>query len=175
MRLYAFRKLLGNSGRVAAWRRLGVVIDEPVRVGPRVQIPRRHHNLSIGSGSVLDGRLSIRCWEPVTIGRNVIFNDDVCLVTGGHDPDSPNFGGKNGPISIGDYAWLPMRITVLPGVSIGYAGVIGTGSVVTRDVPDYGIAAGNPARVVRERARVDFIYIPALGWDAPEGNNSATA
>ena len=50
------------------------------------------------------------------------------------------------------------HIRVLPGGRIGRCAVIGTGSVVTSDVPEYGVAAGNPATVVKERARVDYVY-----------------
>ena len=48
-----------------------------------------------------------------------------------------------------------------PGVRIGDYAVIGTGSVVTGDIPDYAVAAGNPARVIKERAQVDYRYVPA--------------
>ena len=114
----------------------------------------------------MDGRLDIHAWAPIEIGRSVIFNDEVVLMGASHKPDSPQFGGQREPIKIGDYAWLPMRIIVLPGVTIGHAAVIGSGAVVTKDVPDYGIAVGNPAKVVKERARLDFSYVPATGeWD----------
>ena len=61
---------------------------------------------------------------------------------------------------IGDYVWLPQRIILLPGVQIGDAAVVGTGSVVTRDVPPYAVVAGNPARIIRERAHLPFRYVP---------------
>ena len=50
------------------------------------------------------------------------------------------------PITIGDYCWLGANVTVLPGVTIGNRCIIGAGSVVTKDVPDDSIYAGNPAR-----------------------------
>jgi serine acetyltransferase len=46
-------------------------------------------------------------------------------------------------------------------VTIGNYAVVGTGSVVSRDVPDYAVVAGNPARVIKERARVPYEYVPA--------------
>jgi len=57
------------------------------------------------------------------------------------------------PIRIGDRVWIGMRVIVLPGVSLGDGCVIGAGSVVTRDVPAWSLAAGNPARVVRSLPR----------------------
>lgn len=161
MNQYVFRRMIGAHGRVSAWKKLGADIGDPVKIGARVVIPQRPENVSIGTGTRLTGSIRIISWNPVTIGRNVIFNDDIWLIAGGHDPDSPTFAGKGAPISIGDYAWLPMRITVLPGVKIGYAAVIGSGSVVVSDVPDRGIAVGNPAKVVRYRADVEFVYQPA--------------
>jgi acetyltransferase-like isoleucine patch superfamily enzyme len=163
MDLYAFRRLLGPRGLLIAWRELGVRIEDPVRIGAGLAIPQKPNNVSIGAGSKLTGRMTIVAWKPVTIGRNVIFNDEVLLLAGGHDPDSAHFGAGGAPITIGDYAWLPVRVTVLPGVTIGEGAVIGSGAVVAKDVPPYGVAVGNPAEVVRERARVKFSYNPALG------------
>lgn len=55
------------------------------------------------------------------------------------------------PIIIEDDVWLGARVIILPGVRVGTGSVIGAGSVVTRDVVPYSIAAGNPARVIRSR------------------------
>lgn len=55
---------------------------------------------------------------------------------------------KYAPIAVGDDTWIGANATLLPGVTIGKCCLIGAGSVVTRDVPDYAIAAGIPARVI---------------------------
>ena len=52
-------------------------------------------------------------------------------------------------MEIGDYAWIGAGATVLPGVRVGRHAVIGAASVVTKDVPDYAVAVGNPARVIK--------------------------
>lgn len=57
---------------------------------------------------------------------------------------------RSAPIKIGDKAWLGMGVTVLKGVTIGEGAVIGARSVVSRDIPPYCVAVGNPARVVRD-------------------------
>lgn len=54
------------------------------------------------------------------------------------------------PISIGDDVWIGANVTILKGVSIGKGSVIGAGSVVSRSIPEYSIAAGNPAKVIRK-------------------------
>lgn len=54
------------------------------------------------------------------------------------------------PIRIGDNCWFGGNVTVIGGVTIGNGCVIGAGSVVTHDIPDHSLAAGNPCRVIRE-------------------------
>lgn len=54
------------------------------------------------------------------------------------------------PVSIGDGCWIGEKVCILPGVNIGKKCIIGAGSVVTKSIPDYSIAAGNPARVIKK-------------------------
>lgn len=156
----AFRRVLGAAGRRAAFVRLGADLAPDVALSYGVFI-RFPHNVSIGAGTRLSGRVRIEAWDKVTIGRCCMFNDDVLVLTAQHDIDSPDFDGDIQPVAIGDYVWLPQRIVVMPGVRIGDAAVVGTGSIVTRDVPAYAVVAGNPARVTRERARLSFSYVPS--------------
>jgi len=161
MTWYPFARVLGPDGRRTAWRMLGAQIADTAWIGPRVtmQVPRE---VSVGAGSKLGGRVRVEAYGKVTIGRNVLINDTDLFSTQ-HDIDDPGLRGERRTISIGDYAWLPHKIIVLPGVRIGSHAVIGSGSVVSRDVSDYGVAVGNPARVVKERARVKYTYVPAVG------------
>jgi len=154
------RRLLGQAGRRAAFVRLGADIapDVALSYGVAIRCPR---NVSIGAGTRLSGWVRIEAWDKVTIGRCCMFNDDVLVLTAQHDVNNPDFAADVRPVVIEDYVWLPQRIVVLPGVRVGEAAVVGTGSVVTRDVPAYAVVAGNPARVIRERARVPFRYVPA--------------
>ena len=55
------------------------------------------------------------------------------------------------PVVIKDFVWCGANVTILPGVTIGEGAVIGAGSVVTKDVPDYAVVAGNPAKVIKYR------------------------
>ncbi|MFR8012516.1 MAG: sugar O-acetyltransferase [Clostridia bacterium] len=94
----------------------------------------------------------------VTIGKNVMFAPNVSIYTAGHPvhPDSRNSGYEYGiPVTIGDNVWMGGNAVVLPGVHIGNNVVIGAGSVVTKDIPDNVIAAGNPCRVIREITEAD--------------------
>ncbi len=99
----------------------------------------------------------------VTIGDNCLFAPNVSLYTAGHPlhPVSRNSLYEFAkPINIGDNVWLGGGVTVLPGVTIGSNSVIGAGSVVTRDIPPWSLAAGNPCRVLRRITEADkpFFY-----------------
>ena len=143
MNLASARRLLGADGRRAAFVRLGAAIapDVELSYGVFIRCPR---NVSIGAGTRLSGRVRIEAWGKVAIGRCCMFNDDVLILTAQHDIDSVDFAPDVRPVAIGDHVWLPQRIVVLPGVQIGDAAIVGTGSVVARDVPPYAVVAGNP-------------------------------
>jgi acetyltransferase-like isoleucine patch superfamily enzyme len=81
-----------------------------------------------------------------------------------HDPQSPAFATTGGPVVIEDYAWVSCRTVILPNVRIGRGAVVAAGAVVTRDVPDYAIVGGVPAKVIGERSR-DLNY--ELSWYQP--------
>jgi len=104
-------------------------------------------NCVIGEFAMLDGR------SGVTIGNNVNIGGEVAIFTQEHDPDSPTFGIKGGPVAIDDYVYIGSRVVILPNVRIGYGAVVATGAVVTRDVAPYHIVGGVPARFIRERNR----------------------
>ena len=95
---------------------------------------------------------------PITIGDNVLLGPKIGLYTANHalDPRERADGAcRARPITIGDDVWLGGNVTVLPGVTIGSGTVIGGGSVVTRSIPPGVIAAGNPARVIRNVTEAD--------------------
>ena len=78
---------------------------------------------------------------------------NVAVYTAGHPihPDSRNSMYEYGiPVTIGDNVWIGGNTVICPGVTIGSNCVIGAGSVVTRDIPDWSVAAGNPCRVIRK-------------------------
>jgi maltose O-acetyltransferase len=89
---------------------------------------------------------------PVRIGSSVLFGPAVQIYAATHPLRAAKRrtgleAGK--PVEIGDETWIGGGAIICPGVRIGARTVIGAGSVVTRDIPDDGFAAGNPCRVVR--------------------------
>lgn len=83
------------------------------------------------------------------------FEDGVMLAPGvkittiNHDMDQRHSLYTYGKVTIRKNAWIGMNVTICPGVTIGKYAVVGAGSVVTHDIPDYGVAVGVPAKVIR--------------------------
>ena len=88
----------------------------------------------------------------VTIGDNCQLAPNVAIYTAGHPiyPVTRNSGYEYGiAVTIGDNVWIGGNSVICPGVTIASNTVIGAGSVVTRDIPAWSVAAGNPCRVIR--------------------------
>jgi galactoside O-acetyltransferase len=131
-----------------------------------------HH---IRARIVVGNRTYVAAQATIDCSREVIIGDDVLVAHGAilmdHDGHSSVFSErsqdvprmvagkpkdwsyvKRSPIHIGNKAWIGSRAIVTEGVHVGEGAIIGAGSVVTKDVPAWTIAAGNPARIIRELA-----------------------
>lgn len=89
----------------------------------------------------------------ISIGKNCFMGPDVHIYTVNHPMDHTerNAGVEYGePVKIGDNVWIGRKSIINPGVTIGNNGVIASGSVVTKNIPDSVLIGGNPARVIRE-------------------------
>lgn len=109
-------------------------------------------NIKLGENFFANYNCTILDCAEVVIGNNVMFAPNVSLFTAAHpiDPAKRNSGIEFAlPITIGNNVWIGGNTVVMPNVRIGDNVVIGAGSVVTRDIPDNSIAAGNPCRVLR--------------------------
>ncbi len=112
--------------------------------------------LEIGDNVGIAANAFISVRGSVKIGDNTIFGPDVKLFSENHifeDTETPIYlqGATRLGIEIGEDCWLGAGVTVLDGVKIGKGCVIAAGAVVTKDVPDYSIAAGAPAKVIKSR------------------------
>lgn len=118
-------------------------------------------NIFVGECFYANYNCTILDVAKVTIGDHVMFGPNVSLYTAGHPlhPESRKSGYEYGiGITIGNNVWLGGNVVVNPGVRIGDNTVIGSGSVVTRDIPDHVFAAGNPCRVIRKITEEDRNY-----------------
>lgn len=133
------RELLGEVGE-------GVVIRPTFRCDYGT-------NIAIGAGTFLNFDCVMLDVAPIRIGAACQLATRVQLLTPTHpiDPEPRRQGWEAAePIAIGDNVWLGSGAIVCPGVTIGENTVVGAGAVVTRDLPAGVVAAGVPARVLRE-------------------------
>ena len=112
--------------------------------------------IRIGGGTFLNLAVQVAAVELVEIGEHCMFANGCFVTDGNHrfdDPDKPvpwqGFTSK-GPTRIGDNVWCGANVVITSGVTIGERCVIGANSVVTTDLPPYSIAAGAPAKVLRQ-------------------------
>lgn len=108
-------------------------------------------NIRIGSNSTLNEGVFLGGLGGIFIGNNVHVSNNVILNSGYLDID--NFSQKkhkNKPIVIKDHAWLCAGAIINPGVTIGNCSVVGSGAVVTHNVPDKTVVAGVPARPIKK-------------------------
>ncbi len=107
-------------------------------------------NAHIGEYAVLEGPHGT-----ITIGKHVMMGKYCIIIAQNHKYAEEKFEGFEGKdVVIDDYAWLGHRVTILPGVRIGKYAIIGAGAVVSKNIPDYAVAVGNPAVVKKYRRQV---------------------
>ncbi len=85
----------------------------------------------------------------ITVGDNSQIGPGATLTTTSHDMDKDMVATFR-PIMIGEWSWIGANAIILAGITIGNHVVIGAGSVVTKDIPDYSVAVGSPAKVIKQ-------------------------
>lgn len=99
----------------------------------------------IGQDAFLDGR------GLLIIGSHVALASGVMIYTSEHDIDSEDFAATYGRVVIEDYVFIGPRAIILPGVRLGKGAVVAAGAVVTKDVAEFTIVGGVPARIIGDR------------------------
>jgi acetyltransferase-like isoleucine patch superfamily enzyme len=115
-----------------------------------------HRQTGFQCGSGIVGHFSIKIGNDVWTGHHVYITDQNHGYEDVTRPISQQSQPER-PVVIGDGSWLGHGAVVLPGVTIGKHVVIGANSVVTKDIPDFSVAVGSPAKVIRR-------YDESLGW-----------
>jgi maltose O-acetyltransferase len=106
----------------------------------------------IGEGAVLDGR------DILSFGNHVDVASEVMFYNGEHDINDENFKATFAPVVVEDYVFIGPRAIILPGVTIKKGAVVAAGAVVTKDVDEYQIVGGVPAKPISERKIKDLNY-----------------
>jgi acetyltransferase-like isoleucine patch superfamily enzyme len=159
-----------GHGSTIAWRRIRRAAGNALSVGENsivhadISFEESGGKIQIGNRTFI-GRSHLVCYRSLSIGDDVIMSWGITIVD--HDSHSVDWidrrndvrewsaGRKDwekiahAPVVVSNRAWIGFNVSVLKGVTIGEGAAIGACSVVTRDVPPYTLAAGNPARVIR--------------------------
>ena len=163
-----FRWRVIKQGGYAA-RSLVVTNQRYIQVGKKVRIKKGYRiecysrfagvelkpKIIFEDGVIIGNYLTVLGGATVRIGKDTIFAGNVSLISENHSSNPESIITyhaqplSTGEIVIGEGCWLGQNVCVLPNVTIGKKCIIATSSVVTRDVPDYSIAAGIPAKIIK--------------------------
>lgn len=150
-----FRRLIYRLGGVKIGK------GSTLHMGARFYNPHKikiGEDTIIGEGIVLDGR------DSLIIGSHVDIASEVMIYNSEHDINDPSFKAISAPVEIGDYVFIGPRAIILPGVKIGKGAVVGAGAVVTKDVSQFMIAAGVPAKEIKERSKDVSYRLGRAAW-----------
>lgn len=106
----------------------------------------------IGEGAVLDGRASL------VIGDHVDLASEVMIYNAEHDINSDDFRAITAPVAIEDYVFIGPRAIILPGVKVRRGAVVAAGAVVVKDVDEFSVVGGVPAKPISERKIKNLNY-----------------
>lgn len=156
--------VLGKNVRLSGW--LTVRTDE-----------EKKGEIKIGDYTLIGNRTVLQAWDSVKIGSYVMISPEVWIQDNNshstyaqdrlidmlgsrdfNDKGTDLTHAQSKPITIGDHVWIGRRAIILKGVNIGDRAIVAAGAVVTKDVPQDSIVAGNPAKVVKriEHNEVNF-------------------
>ena len=115
-------------------------------------------NISIGEDTIIGDHIFLDGRDKLVIGNHVDIASEVMIYNSEHDINSEDFHAEIAPVEIGDYVFIGPRAIILPGVKIGQGAVVAAGAVVTKDVLDFAIVGGVPAKIIGERKVKDLHY-----------------
>jgi putative colanic acid biosynthesis acetyltransferase WcaF len=170
------RLLPGSSFRRWLLTAFGAQLGTNVVIKPGVRV-KNPWLLWVGNDSWIGEDAWIDNIAPVHIGNDVCISQGAYLCTGNHNWSDPAFGLFIKPIRLDDGAWVGARAMVCPGVEIAYCGIAAAGSLITNNIPEYEVHAGNPARLVTMRrieSRAESAFrSPSTATMSSKGNAGA--
>lgn len=146
------------SGKIRSWlcRRIFKQCGVDVRI---------HSGIDFGTGVNLrlgdHSSINKKCWvsNDTVIGRDVMMGPEVVILSSSHNHENTTIPMRQQgapdrrPVVIGDDVWIGTRAIILRGVRVGDHSIVAAGAVVTKDVPDWSVVGGNPAKVIGSRLR----------------------
>ena len=106
--------------------------------------------LHLGKNSYLNTNTTLNCFHHIEIGSGCAISDNVCIFDSDSHILNGNKDAMSAPVIIEDNVWICKNVIILKGVRIGEGAVIAAGSVVSKSIPSRCLAAGNPAKIIKE-------------------------
>jgi maltose O-acetyltransferase len=150
-------------GRVFQWLRNALAKRLIANFGRSVRVNQKANfgsgrRIEVGDNCNLPGGLKVI--GDLKLGNDVMMGPDVVFISYNHEasdltlPMRAQGATESRPIQVGDDVWIGMRAMIMPGVTIGSHAIVAGGSVVTKDVPEWAIVGGNPAKIIKYRKDV---------------------
>lgn len=135
----------------------GTRVDSRTKIGrcTRINRPSEIGRCTIGAYCAIGGRLVVRSTDHYMGYANIQDWTQQKVLRS----KVPVAGRSKGEVIIGNAVWIGDSVIILPGVTVGNGAVIGAGSVVTKPIPPYAVAVGNPARVIKRRFSDDVVTL----------------
>ena len=141
--------------RIFLLKCFGAKVSYNVKIYPSCKISQPW-NLEIKKNSTIAWRTNIFCLGKISIGKKVTISQGSHICAGTHDFYKNDFKLIKKNITIEDNVWIAADAFIGPGVSIGHFAVIGARSVVTKNIDQNCVVAGNPAKILKKRNLTDF-------------------
>ena len=115
------------------------------------------YSLIIGENVYIGSNVQINAWESVIIDDDCLISDRVYISDANHNSSELNLPIKEQgdsfikAVFIGSGSWIGINVCILPGVNIGKGVIVGANSVVSKDIPDYAVVGGVPAKIIKFR------------------------
>lgn len=151
--LFRFSPKPFHGWRSFLLRIFGAKVGSGVHVYPGVKI-WAPWNLKLDDECGIANGVILYSQDKITIGQKVVISQGAHLCAGTHDYNQPGFPLVTMPIVIENYAWIAAEAFVHPGITVGKGSIIGARAVVTKDMPQWMICAGNPCIPIKERNEI---------------------
>jgi len=145
-------------------QKYGIEINYVSQVIGFTRIKGKPFDFKIGKGSHLKSNSFIECSGGVKIGDYFHTGSGLTIFSTNHNYESTNripydeISLKK-PVIIKDFVWIGVNVTIVPGVTIGEGVIVAAGSVVTKNIPDFAVVGGNPAKVIKYRDSEKFLKL----------------